>query len=528
MSIRILLVDDHTLFRSGMRLILQRNPEFEIVGEAADGLEGVKRAKQLRPDVVLMDLNMPGLSGLEALQLIIEDVPSTAVLMLTVSEEAEDLSAALRNGARGYLLKNVEAEYLNSAIKKAVAGDPVIAESMTAKLVMQFRSGHNQVTSSDREKLTPRERETMVCIYRGESNKEIARHLDVAESTVKIHVQNILKKLNLTSRVQIAVYAVEHGIADGAGERIAAIGRAMRAGDHGFGYLALGKAGAEREAPANALGHGHDVGGDAGPLIGKEAPGAAITALHLVEDEDHVMPVAEFAQAAQELDGHGGDATLALHRFDQDAASLRPDQRLDGGQIAGSEVPEAGQRRAEAFKIARIATGRDGAHGAAMEGAGEGDDLEAIRLALGVEVMAGRLDGTLNRLGARIGEKDAVGESRLDQPLTQPFLLGNGKDVGRVPDLFRRALERADQMRVAMPEGIDGDTGMEIEIGSAVLREKAYAFPPLKGEFGPGVGAVKRRHGLFLLLDWRNRGLGTASVAFAPQKPKTRRPWAPR
>ena len=212
MSIRILLVDDHTLFRSGMRLILQRNPEFEIVGEAADGLEGVKRAKQLRPDVVLMDLNMPGLSGLEALQLIIEDVPSTAVLMLTVSEEAEDLSAALRNGARGYLLKNVEAEYLNSAIKKAVAGDPVIAESMTAKLVMQFRSGHNQVTSSDREKLTPRERETMVCIYRGESNKEIARHLDVAESTVKIHVQNILKKLNLTSRVQIAVYAVEHGM----------------------------------------------------------------------------------------------------------------------------------------------------------------------------------------------------------------------------------------------------------------------------------------------------------------------------
>jgi len=134
------------------------------------------------------------------------------VLMLTVSEEAEDLSTALRNGARGYLLKNVEAEYLNSAIKKAHAGEPVIAESMTAKLVMQFRSGHNQATSSDKEKLTPRERETMICIYRGESNKEIARHLDVAESTVKIHVQNILKKLNLTSRVQIAVYAVEHGM----------------------------------------------------------------------------------------------------------------------------------------------------------------------------------------------------------------------------------------------------------------------------------------------------------------------------
>ena len=100
MSIKILLVDDHTLFRSGIRLILQRNPEFEIVGEASDGLEGVKRAKQLKPDVVLMDLNMPGLSGLEAMQLIVEDLRETAVLMLTVSEEAEDLTAALKSVVR--------------------------------------------------------------------------------------------------------------------------------------------------------------------------------------------------------------------------------------------------------------------------------------------------------------------------------------------------------------------------------------------------------------------------------------------
>ncbi len=212
MPIKILLVDDHTLFRSGIRLLLQRNPEFEVVGEAVDGLEGVKRAKQLRPDVVLMDLNMPGLSGLEAMQLIVEDLPDTAVLMLTVSEEAEDLTTALKNGARGYLLKNIEADYLTQAIKRAAAGEPVIAESMTAKLVMQFRSGVVQDNAPKKEKLTPRERETMVCLARGESNKEIARNLDVAESTVKIHVQNILKKLNLTSRVQIAVYAVEHGM----------------------------------------------------------------------------------------------------------------------------------------------------------------------------------------------------------------------------------------------------------------------------------------------------------------------------
>jgi len=212
MTIKILLVDDHTLFRSGMKLLLQRNPEFEIVGETADGVEGVKRAKQLRPDVVLMDLNMPGLSGLEAMQLIVEDMPNIAVLMLTVSEEAEDLSAALRGGAKGYLLKNIDADYLTQSIKRAAAGEPVIADAMTAKLVMQFRSGMNTPQLTDKEKMTPRERETMICVARGESNKEIARNLNVAESTIKIHVQHILKKLNLSSRVQIAVYAVEHGM----------------------------------------------------------------------------------------------------------------------------------------------------------------------------------------------------------------------------------------------------------------------------------------------------------------------------
>ncbi len=219
MTIKILLVDDHTLLRSGVKLLLQRNPDFEVVGEAADGLEGVKRAKQLRPDVVLMDLNMPGLSGLEALQLIRQDLPGTAVLMLTVSEEAEDLGAALQSGARGYLLKNIEADKLMQAIRRAAAGEAVIAESMTAKLVAQFRAApaapaapSSSSSAAAPVKLTPREREAMTFLARGQSNKEIARELDVAESTVKIHVQNILKKLQLSSRVQIAVYAVEHGI----------------------------------------------------------------------------------------------------------------------------------------------------------------------------------------------------------------------------------------------------------------------------------------------------------------------------
>ena len=228
MSISILLVDDHNLFRSGVRQLLQREEDLCIVAEAADGLEGLKRAKALRPDVILLDLNMPGLSGLETLHLLTQDVPQSKVVILTVSEEAEELGEALRSGAVGYLTKNVEAETLVAAIRKAKRGEPVIAESMTMKLVEQFRSqGSSQPGATvtppeppsiqsgaapERVHLTAREREIMQCLARGESNKEIARRLDVAESTVKIHVQNILKKLNLSSRVQIAVYAVENGL----------------------------------------------------------------------------------------------------------------------------------------------------------------------------------------------------------------------------------------------------------------------------------------------------------------------------
>lgn len=216
MTIRILLIDDHTLFRSGIRALLQRQPDFEIVDEAADGVEGIKRAKQHRPDVILLDLNMPGLSGLEALQLLVEDLPDSAVIVLTVSEEAEELATALRSGARGYLLKNIETEALTSAIRRAAAGEPVISEGMTAKLVQQFRAPSvpsGTARSQDGAPLTTRERDIVQGLVRGESNKEIARELGVAESTVKIHVQNILKKLNLASRVQVAVYAVEHGLA---------------------------------------------------------------------------------------------------------------------------------------------------------------------------------------------------------------------------------------------------------------------------------------------------------------------------
>lgn len=211
--IRVLIVDDHTLFRSGIKLLLQRQEGFEVVGEAGDGLEGVKRAKQLKPDVVLLDLHMPGTSGLEAISLLREEAPQSQVIMLTVSEDAEDLLEALRAGARGYLLKNIDTEFLLESIRRAAAGESVMSPQMAGKLADAMRApAKRSAAAADAGRLTPREREIILMLARGASNKEIARALDLAESTVKIHVQGILRKLNLASRVQAAVYAVEHGL----------------------------------------------------------------------------------------------------------------------------------------------------------------------------------------------------------------------------------------------------------------------------------------------------------------------------
>jgi len=211
--IRILLVDDHSLFRSGIKSLLESQDGFEVVGEASDGLDGVKRAKQLKPDVVLLDLHMPGTSGLDALQMLTEDVPDAEVLMLTVSEDAQDLMQALRSGARGYLLKNIEIEFLIDSIRRAVKGESVMSPQMSAALVEAVREPIiEKEPEKDIIKLTPRESEIIIMLAQGESNKSIARTLDLAESTVKIHVQGILRKLKITSRVQAAVYAVEHGL----------------------------------------------------------------------------------------------------------------------------------------------------------------------------------------------------------------------------------------------------------------------------------------------------------------------------
>ena len=213
--IRILIVDDHMLFRSGIKLALQRHEGFEVVGEAGDGLEGIKRAKQLKPDVVLLDLHMPGTSGLEALRVLVEDVPETQVVMLTVSEDAEDLLETLRAGARGYLLKNIDTEFLLESIRRAAHGESVMSPQMAHKLADSLRAPPREstaVTDINPGKLSPREREIIVMLAHGASNKEIARVLNLSESTIKIHVQGILRKLNIAKRVQAAVYAVAHGL----------------------------------------------------------------------------------------------------------------------------------------------------------------------------------------------------------------------------------------------------------------------------------------------------------------------------
>ncbi len=216
-AIRILVVDDHTLFRRGLIALLRQDRRFEVVGEAGDAGEAQRRAQELGPDVILLDNHLPGVAGIAALPGLKEAAPAARVLMLTVSEDEGDLAAALRAGAHGYLLKTVDSETLAQAIERAMHGESVVSPEMTGKLVSAFQQASARpaadgmpapptATDSFRS-LSPREREILQHIARGASNKEIARALAIAETTVKIHVQHILRKLDLSSRVQAAVYA---------------------------------------------------------------------------------------------------------------------------------------------------------------------------------------------------------------------------------------------------------------------------------------------------------------------------------
>lgn len=219
--IQLLVVDDHTLFRRGLIALLSQDDRFEVSGEAGDVGEALRCVRQLQPDVILLDNHLPGVRGVDGIGSLKEAAPNTHVLMLTVSENEDDLSAALQAGAEGYLLKTVETDQLCESIMKVLAGESVVSPKMTTKLVNAFRtkpalaSGQTESANSggdvppalETDRLSPREEEILALIARGESNKLIARELDIAETTVKIHVQHILRKLRLSSRVQAAVYA---------------------------------------------------------------------------------------------------------------------------------------------------------------------------------------------------------------------------------------------------------------------------------------------------------------------------------
>jgi len=215
--VALLVVDDHKLFRRGIVALLSQDARFRLVGEAGDIGEALRCAEKVSPDLILLDNHLPGVLGIDGIAALKEAAPGTRILMLTVSENEDDLAAALLAGADGYLLKTVELDSLCESIIKVLGGESVVSPEMMTKLVAAFRAkppvavqevpAHGPQDIPGLALLSAREREVLALIAVGDSNKLIARKLNIAETTVKIHVQHILRKLQLSSRVQAAVYA---------------------------------------------------------------------------------------------------------------------------------------------------------------------------------------------------------------------------------------------------------------------------------------------------------------------------------
>ena len=206
MSVCVLLVDDHTVMRQGVRMLLTLDPEIEVVGEAANGREAVNACRQLQPDVVLMDLLMPVMDGLTAITEIRRDLPEIEIVALTSVLEDSIVTEVVRAGAIGYLLKDTQAEELCRAIKAAAAGQVQLSPQAAARLMREVKAPESPET------LTERETEVLRLLARGRSNKEIGQALVIGEKTVKTHVSNILAKLSVPSRTQAALYAVRIGL----------------------------------------------------------------------------------------------------------------------------------------------------------------------------------------------------------------------------------------------------------------------------------------------------------------------------
>lgn len=213
--LRILLVDDHTLFRCGLAALLDQRPDFQVVGEAGNGLEAVDAARQTVPDVILMDVHMPQCGGLQAMSLIKREMPHVRVIMLTVSDHDADLFAAIKQGADGYLLKNLEPGQLFEQLAGARRGEAAITGTIATKILQEFRQPEDPAPAPETgEALTVREIEVLQWIAEGATNRQIAEALFITENTVKIHLRNILEKLHLHNRIQAAVYAVRKGLVE--------------------------------------------------------------------------------------------------------------------------------------------------------------------------------------------------------------------------------------------------------------------------------------------------------------------------
>jgi two-component system, NarL family, nitrate/nitrite response regulator NarL len=213
-SIRVLLVDDHPLFRTGLAALLAKESGFEIVGEAQDGIEALAKAKELKPELVLMDISMPRCDGLEATRRIRKALPWIKIVMLTILETEKKLFEAIKAGADGYILKNVKPEALFATLRGIAAGEAAISQVTANKIIGEFAEPP-QEGRDNREDLTDREREVLQFLTQGLTNKEIGQKLNVAENTVKNHLKNILGKLQVENRVQAATLALKEGLTGG-------------------------------------------------------------------------------------------------------------------------------------------------------------------------------------------------------------------------------------------------------------------------------------------------------------------------